>query len=389
MLHNMKSLAKISTPISSMDHPDNKAAMSFWFTTPTGDDLEMKREDLPPSFFHTQQNSASLGTKSMPDSPLMESLRASVMNNFEALDRLTVNNNLDGPAPQSSLSSPPAQSPTTHAHISCTSPLSSVTSAEDLFSKTFNKIPKLCLPSPVIWSKETLSREEIKEYPADEMAWMFYNDYGELIDTQAASNLPNSSELSITQLLRRINRAFRHQFRAHMTDVILAQLGRNNFGFDDGIGSEDGRISLWELENSSGESSGGTPRASPGILATRRALEIGCSDGSWCFGLKRRYPALAVEGVDDVGHWSCVYKDVELRCKIIVLYRSRHANSQQRFHEFGIGIGHLHTSRGVLPSPSRQSGQPRIHSSQPELSFEPHEAVFRKSLWNCSCKRCI
>ncbi len=38
-------------------------------------------------------------------------------------------------------------------------------------------------------------------------------------------------------------------------------------------------------------------------------LEIGCSDGSWCFNFKKVRPNWIVDGVDDTAHWDCVKQD--------------------------------------------------------------------------------
>jgi len=45
-----------------------------------------------------------------------------------------------------------------------------------------------------------------------------------------------------------------------------------------------------------------------------RVLEIGCSDGKWCFKVKQEQPDWIIEGIDDSDHWSCVQKDIEIRC---------------------------------------------------------------------------
>ncbi len=46
----------------------------------------------------------------------------------------------------------------------------------------------------------------------------------------------------------------------------------------------------------------GTPEDSHGVPVYQghsRVLEIGCSDGSWCFCFKEEQPTWTVEGVDD------------------------------------------------------------------------------------------
>lgn len=44
-----------------------------------------------------------------------------------------------------------------------------------------------------------------------------------------------------------------------------------------------------------------------------RVLEIGCSDGAWCFNFKLEMKDWIVEGVDDTDHWSCIEQDLEVK----------------------------------------------------------------------------
>jgi hypothetical protein len=37
----------------------------------------------------------------------------------------------------------------------------------------------------------------------------------------------------------------------------------------------------------------------PVYCGPSRVLEIGCSDGSWCFSFKKEQPSWIVEGIDD------------------------------------------------------------------------------------------
>jgi hypothetical protein len=48
-------------------------------------------------------------------------------------------------------------------------------------------------------------------------------------------------------------------------------------------------------------------------------LELGCSDGAWCFNFKKEMPDWIVEGVDDTDHWSCIEKDLELKYSALIL----------------------------------------------------------------------
>lgn len=44
-----------------------------------------------------------------------------------------------------------------------------------------------------------------------------------------------------------------------------------------------------------------------------QVLELGCSDGRWCFKLKTENPGWIVEGLDDTDRWSYVERDTAYR----------------------------------------------------------------------------
>ena len=87
---------------------------------------------------------------------------------------------------------------------------------------------------------------------------------------------------------------------------------------------QDGRKQIWKDRLSPWDFSVGTSlyRSILGIApeirprnvfnGPPRVLEVGCSDGDWCFKVKMEEPEWIVEGIDDTDHWSCVPRDFVL-----------------------------------------------------------------------------
>lgn len=169
--------------------------------------IEIKKEHHSASFPHSPLHVAPppIAIK-MPESPLLVALRASVVEDFEALDTLTLINNLDGPASSSGLPPPKLEtasekSPPPRRERSRTnpSPLASVTSTDELPSPaTLEERPKPAPPSPVVSSKKKRLSQQITGSEAEELTWMVYNEYGEVCSPLALNNLRISRKLFFT-----------------------------------------------------------------------------------------------------------------------------------------------------------------------------------------------
>jgi hypothetical protein len=104
-----------------------------------------------------------------------------------------------------------------------------------------------------------------------------------------------------------------------MAEIIVPQMDGKSFMVvdEERRKTRKDRLSSWEFAPL-------TPKShSEGTLEERhsvrvyngppRILELGCSDGSWCFKIKKEQPDWIVEGVDDVYHWSCHQNGAVLR----------------------------------------------------------------------------
>ncbi|TGO75097.1 hypothetical protein BELL_0234g00030 [Botrytis elliptica] len=152
-------------------------------------------------------------------------------------------------------------------------------------------------------------------------AYMVYNEYGELVDAHSHLQTKNTQDLSVTEILRLIKKAYHHDFRARMKDIEQIK-GQSSLSSEkDNLTSEE-KLSYWEYNPSSSTKT--TPvsgelqsRSVPVYQGPPRVLEIGCSDGSWCFKVKEDQPDWTVEGVDETDHWSCVQRDIQLEDFIV------------------------------------------------------------------------
>ncbi|THV55180.1 hypothetical protein BGAL_0012g00180 [Botrytis galanthina] len=153
-------------------------------------------------------------------------------------------------------------------------------------------------------------------------AYMVYNEYGELVDAHSHLQTKNTQDLSVTEILRLIKKAYHHDFRARMNDIEQIR-GQSSLSSEkDNLTSEEKPLSYWEYNPSSSTKS--TPvsgelqsRSVPVYQGPPRVLEIGCSDGSWCFKVKEDQPDWTVEGIDETDHWSCVQRDIQLEDFIV------------------------------------------------------------------------
>jgi hypothetical protein len=97
-----------------------------------------------------------------------------------------------------------------------------------------------------------------------------------------------------------------------MGEVIIARLDGQSSVVDHSAVFGKGQLLSWDLQPRSPKSSIADLSELRNIAVYQgppRVLEIGCSDGSWCFGMKKEYPDWIIEGIDDTDHWSCVYEN--------------------------------------------------------------------------------
>ncbi|ESZ99332.1 hypothetical protein SBOR_0294 [Sclerotinia borealis F-4128] len=150
-------------------------------------------------------------------------------------------------------------------------------------------------------------------------AYMVYNEYGELVNAHNHLQTRNTLDLSATEILRLILKAYHHDFRARMNDMEQIK-GQSSLSSEKGNLTWEEKLSCWEYSPSLSAKTtpvNGELKTVPVYQGPPRVLEIGCSDGSWCFKVKEDQPDWTVEGVDDTDHWSCVQKDIQLKDFII------------------------------------------------------------------------
>ncbi|KAM0144045.1 hypothetical protein ACHAO1_000324 [Botrytis cinerea] len=134
-------------------------------------------------------------------------------------------------------------------------------------------------------------------------AYMVYNEYGELVDAHSHLQTKNTQDL------------------ARMNDIEQIK-GQSSLSSEKGNLTSEEKLSYWEYNPSSSTKT--TPitgelqsRSVPVYQGPPRVLEIGCSDGSWCFKVKEDQPDWTVEGIDETDHWSCVQRDIQLKDFIV------------------------------------------------------------------------
>ncbi|QSZ36041.1 hypothetical protein DSL72_007165 [Monilinia vaccinii-corymbosi] len=150
-------------------------------------------------------------------------------------------------------------------------------------------------------------------------AYMVYNEYGELVDVHSHLQTKNTANLSVTEILRLIRKAYHHDFRARMNDIEQIK-GQSSLSSEKGNLTWEEKLSSWEYKPSVSVKTSplvGEVQTVPVYQGPPRVLEIGCSDGSWCFKVKEDQPDWTVEGVDDTDHWSCVKRDLQLKDFIV------------------------------------------------------------------------
>ncbi|KAK0099613.1 hypothetical protein ONS96_008113 [Cadophora gregata f. sp. sojae] len=240
--------------------------------------------------------------------------------------------------------------PTSKRRTSCgnTNPLIEIVDPDDLpkrYDAQGEKTaanPNLMDPAAQpISKKPTRRRSSVKDVMSFVTVKMVYNEYGELVEEKDMNVRPKSDELSVKQLLRVIKKAYHHELRDKVGKIITPRAdGKASVLVDDGIWRD--RLSSWDFRG---------PR-SPKVLKDNeesptethsvavyhgppRVLEIGCSDGGWCFIFKKEQPDWIVEGIDDTNHWSCIPRDVDIKD-----FMSPHAQADYDDY-FGI----VHTSQ--------------------------------------------
>ncbi|PVH76804.1 hypothetical protein DL98DRAFT_639812 [Cadophora sp. DSE1049] len=148
---------------------------------------------------------------------------------------------------------------------------------------------------------------------------MVYNEYGELVEEKDLNVRPKSDELDVKQLLRVIKKAYHHELRDKVGKITTPRAdGKASVLVDDGIWRD--RLSSWDFRGPRSpklmKENEDTPTETHSVAVYHgppRVLEIGCSDGSWCFNFKKEQPDWIVEGIDDTNHWACIPRDAVIR----------------------------------------------------------------------------
>ncbi|KAK2628449.1 hypothetical protein QTJ16_001552 [Diplocarpon rosae] len=197
-------------------------------------------------------------------------------------------------------------------------PLIEIVAPEDLPKRPVTPYRVLAPPASHLLSKKK-RRSSAKSLSDLTTVSVVYNEYGELIEETELHTSPRSDELSLTQLLRVIKKAYHHELRDKFGKIITPRAdGKASVLVNDGIWKH--RLSSWDFKHT--PRSPRTPRSkddSPEINSVAvyngppRVLEIGCSDGSWCIGFKKEQPDWFVEGIDDTDHWSCPPRNLKAK----------------------------------------------------------------------------
>jgi hypothetical protein len=124
--------------------------------------------------------------------------------------------------------------------------------------------------------------------------------------------------LTDAQILYKIKTAFHHQYKMRMGEVILPQLDtRSPMVMTDGSLFMSYRLISWQFKPRTPRSLVTTPDDSNPVIAVYqgppRVLELGCSNGNWCFNLKAEQPSWIIEGIDDTDHWTVIHPGLSPR----------------------------------------------------------------------------
>jgi len=129
-----------------------------------------------------------------------------------------------------------------------------------------------------------------------------------------------------------------------MGTVIMAQLdNKSSLVLDKDSSNGNERLLSWDFKGAySTPKQVPTPEEPESIAVYHgppRVLEIGCSDGSWCFKIKKLQPEWIVEGVDDSNHWACVHQDIKFRYYAQSTFTIRSLTSYRDFMNLETGVG--------------------------------------------------
>ncbi|PQE12091.1 hypothetical protein CJF31_00000257 [Rutstroemia sp. NJR-2017a BVV2] len=171
-------------------------------------------------------------------------------------------------------------------------------------------------------------------FDADQV-WMIYNEYGELVDAKSVLRPQLSRDMKdVTQIMRLFKKVYHHDFRARMIDVEQVDW-ESPLDHENNKHAWAERISSWKYEPDISKKN--PPSATPEEKRTAtvcqdppRVLEVGCSDGSWCFQLRNAHPDWIIDGIDDTDHWTCMNKDTDLRHGCMDQSLKRSANMKCR-----------------------------------------------------------
>ncbi|KAH8683167.1 hypothetical protein BGZ60DRAFT_524506 [Tricladium varicosporioides] len=182
----------------------------------------------------------------------------------------------------------------------------------------FEEVREISVPSPtsekVAPSPSTCSRRRFSSRfdIETEIVSMVYDEYGKLGDPKKLRETQDSKDLSVVEYLRVIKKAYHHDFRDKICEVMLQDMeNKASLVINDGTFKRKPNLSSWIFQvPSPRDLSQVTPDA--GLTHPHpRILEIGCGEGLWCFRAKSENPTWTVHGLDDTKHWLCVHKDME------------------------------------------------------------------------------
>jgi len=199
-------------------------AMSLLFTSNSGEVFEIDPEELPPTCSLSPKYTGRPSTLEE-----MDQLGASAQDGF---DRLTnMQNNLDGASPVGASAPRPCVSREGSCEIS--SPLIALIDSQDASpitaTQTTPSLPFRSAPAVSSPTKRRLPRCQMTDRSSVDtaQAWMVYNEYGELVEAQSVLNPPASKDLTVTQILRLIQKAYRHD----VSPSFFGSASLHNVGF--------------------------------------------------------------------------------------------------------------------------------------------------------------
>lgn len=160
---------------------------------------------------------------------------------------------------------------------------------------------------------------------------MSYNEYGELVDRDASLHPSKSAaRLGVTETLRLIDQAYHYEFTAKMRDIVATHVEYEAKNASSDAVTLQQHSSAWKLVITSPIDmiqSSTSSETSPNVKVSQgptRVLEIGCTDGEWCFKMKDDHPDWIIEGLDTKDGWSKLRPGINFRYAYLLYSLFRH-----------------------------------------------------------------